>query len=200
MNRKAAKDGKPVPIPNLGNRRTARTAVRGGPSQGDTTYGIGPLTEEQIASGMKALSLNSHVRGQNIPGSKLVETEIAAPDLFDWLQSVIKGREVIDDLIVDDNVWKITYTITRNVDPPEMDEELREFLQEDEEETYEQSTITTEVSAEIMKIDGEEEGKNVIEFRRKAGDTQLYNDHVRWIVDHMQQDREEDQQAAASQQ
>ena len=43
-----------------------------------------------------------------------------------------------------------------------------------------------------MKIQGEEEGKNVIEFRRKSGDTQLYNDHVRWIVDHMQQDKEED--------
>ena len=104
-------------------------------------------------------------------------------DLFDWLKSVIQGREVIDSLQVDSQVWKITYSITRNVEGPEMDEDLRELLQE---ETYEQSTITTAVTAEILRIEGEDEGKNVIEFRRKSGSPQLYNDHVRWIVGHMQ--------------
>ena len=179
MNRKAAKDNKPLPIPSLVNRQGARRAVRGGPTQSEKTYCIGPLTEDQIAAGnVVALSLNTHVRGQNIPGSQLVEAEIAAPDLFDWLQSVIKGREVIDELAVDEHVWKITYSITRNVEPPEMDEELRELLQE---ETAEQSIITTEVTAEILKIEGEDDGKNVIEFRRKDGSPQLYNDHVRWI-------------------
>ena len=173
-----------MPVPSLTNRREARTAVRGGPSSGGVTYCLGPLTEEQKQDeNIVGLSLHSHVRGQKIPGSQLVEAEIAAPDLFDWLKSVIQGREVIDSLQVDSQVWKITYSITRNVEGPEMDEDLRELLQE---ETYEQSTITTAVTAEILRIEGEDEGKNVIEFRRKSGSPQLYNDHVRWIVGHMQ--------------
>jgi len=127
--RKEAKDGKPVPMPSLVNRRGARHAVRSGPKAGDKTYCVGPLTAEQQAAGdVVALSLNTHVRGQNIPGSHLVYAEIAAPDLFDWLQSVVTSREVIDDLSVDENVWKITYKIQRTIDPPEMDEELRELF------------------------------------------------------------------------
>lgn len=75
-----------MPVPSLVNRREARTAVRGGPNQNGTTYCIGPLSEEQKQAGnVVALSLNTHRRGQNIPGSQLVEAEIAAPDLFDWL-------------------------------------------------------------------------------------------------------------------
>ena len=57
--------------------------------------------------------------------------EIAAPDLFDWLQSVVSGREVIDDLTVDDTVFKISYKIQRSVELPEMDEEMRELMQGD---------------------------------------------------------------------
>ena len=106
---------------------------------------------------------------------------------------MITGREVIDNLTVDDHVWKITYSIQRTIDPPEMDEELRELFQEDEV----QVTATAEITAEIMQIEGEEnEGTNVIEFRRKDGSPQIYNDHVSWLVNYMQQDREEEQKAA----
>lgn len=127
--RKEAKDGKPVPVPSLVNRRGARQAVRSGPKAGAKTYCVGPLTAEQQAAGdVVALSLNTHVRGQTIPGSHLVYAEIAPPDLFDWLQSVIQGREVIDDLTVDENVWKITYKLQRTIDPPEMEEDLRELF------------------------------------------------------------------------
>ena len=44
--RKAAKDGKPVPVPSLVNRRGARRAVRSGPKAGAKTYCVGPLTAE----------------------------------------------------------------------------------------------------------------------------------------------------------
>lgn len=44
--RKEAKEGKPVPMPSLVNRRAARQAVRGGPQRGGKTYCVGPLTEE----------------------------------------------------------------------------------------------------------------------------------------------------------
>ena len=114
--------------------------------------------------------------------------EIAAPDLFDWLQSVVASREVIDDLTVGDKVWKITYKIQRTVEAPEMDEELRELLQGD---NVQQMSINAEITAEILKIEGEE-GKNVIEFRQKDGSPNLYMEHVKWVKDHMQQDREEE--------
>ena len=44
--RKEAKDGKPVPMPSLVNRRGARRAVRSGPKTGAKTYCLGPLTAE----------------------------------------------------------------------------------------------------------------------------------------------------------
>lgn len=128
--RKEAKDGKPRPMPSLTTRPSARQALRGR-GDGDKTYVVGPLTEEQKAArDVVALSLNTHVRGENIPGSRLVYAEIAAPDLFDWLKTVITQKEVIDDLSVDDNVWKITYKITRTIDPPEMEDDIREFFDE----------------------------------------------------------------------
>lgn len=99
-------------------------------------------------------------------------------------------------MTVDDHVWKITYTIQRTIDPPEMEEDLRELFQEDGAST----TITSEMTAEILKIEGEE-GSNVIEFRRKDGSPQLYNDHVAWIINHMQQEEDTEdrpQQAAAT--
>lgn len=59
---------------------------------------------------------------------------------------MITSREVIDNLTVDDNVWKITYSIQRTIDPPEMEEELRELFDEDEEQTI----ATAKITAEIM--------------------------------------------------
>ena len=59
---------------------------------------------------------------------------------------MITSREVIDNLTVDDNVWKITYSIQRTIDPPEMEEELRELFDEDEE----QSIATAKITAAIM--------------------------------------------------
>ena len=44
--RKAAKDGQERPVPSLTKRRSARQALRGG-GDGDKTYVVGPLTEEQ---------------------------------------------------------------------------------------------------------------------------------------------------------
>ena len=73
-----------------------------------------------------------------------------------------------------------------------MEEELRELFDEDEEQTI----ATAKITAEIMQIQGlENEGTNVIEFRRKDGSPQIYNDHVSWLVNYMQQDREEEQKA-----
>ena len=89
---------------------------------------------------------------------------IAAPDLFVWLTNVIFDREVIDNLTVDPYVWKITYNIQRTIDPPEMDEWLREQIGDEVAEITESSELT----AEILEIEGEE-GANVIEFRRKDG-------------------------------
>lgn len=77
-----------------------------------------------------------------------------------------------------------------------MEEDLRELFQEDGAST----TITSEITAEILKIEGEE-GSNVIEFRRKDGSPQLYNDHVALIINHMQQEEDTEdrpQQAAAT--
>lgn len=133
-----------------------------------------------------ALRLNTHVRGENIPGSRLVYAAIAAPDLFSWLQTVIKSREAIDDLSVDDNVWKITYKISRTIDPPEMDDDIREFFDESHNQN---TTIDAEVTAEILQIQDDEE-QNVVEFRRKNGDPSLYNEHISHIVDEMQQEQD----------
>lgn len=155
-------------------------------------YCVGPLTAAQQADpNVKELMLNTHTEGQNVPGSSLIYANIAAPDLFDWLTNVIQGHEVIDNMTVDDRVWKMTYSIQRTIDPPEMDDDLRELFQED----VVQTVISTEITAEILRIDGEE-GRNVIEFRRKDGSPQLYTDHVKWITEHMQNDgdMEENQQ------
>ena len=152
--RKEATDGKPVPMPSLVNRKGARKAVRSGPKTAGKTYCLGPLSAEQQAAGdVVALSLNTHVRGEKVPGSQLVYAEIAAPDLFDWLQSVVASREVIDDLSVDDRVWKITYKIQRSVEQPEMDEDMRELLQDD---NVQQLSISAEITAEILKVEGAE--------------------------------------------
>lgn len=58
---------------------------------------------------------------------------------------MITSREVIDDLTVDDKVWKITYGIQRTIDPPEMEEELRELFDDDEEQTIAKAQITAEI-------------------------------------------------------
>ena len=100
--RKAAKDGKAVPMPRMESRSGARQAVRSGPKVGGKTYCVGPLPAGQEAEeNVVALSLNTHVSGQNLPGSSFMYAAIAAPDLFDWLITVIQGREVIDEPIVD---------------------------------------------------------------------------------------------------
>lgn len=72
-------------------------------------------------------------------------------------------------------------------DLPEMEDELRELLADQ----IVQTSITSEITAEILKVEGEE-GVNVIEFRKKDGSPQLYNDHIKWIIEHMQQSNDED--------
>ena len=48
--RKAMRDGKPVDIPNISNRRSARNAVKRSGRVGNNIYVIGELTAEQRAA------------------------------------------------------------------------------------------------------------------------------------------------------
>ena len=73
--------------------------MRSGPKKdGPTTnkiYCVGPLTAaQQEDENFVELKLNTHFAGQKMPGSSLIYADVAAPDLLDWLISVIQEHEV----------------------------------------------------------------------------------------------------------
>ena len=71
-----------------------------------------------------------------------------------------------------------------------MDEELMELLGEVEQEM---TTMSTEITAEILKIAGADESSpfnHAIEIRRRDGNPDLYQTHTRTLTEHMQSERD----------
>ena len=131
--RKAMRDGKPVDIPNISNRRSARNAVKRSGRVGNNIYVIGELTAEQrAAQNVISLVLNNHDPSHKIPGCTYIYANMSAPDLFNWLNDFIENKEGIDNQEVDSRVWRITYKIEQERQPDlgDMDEDLMELLGE----------------------------------------------------------------------
>lgn len=76
---------------SAGAREVARRALNRDNTD-EKEYVIAPMSEEQKSNpNVVELTLKTHQRGIKMAGSHMLYADIAAPDLFSWLQNTLIG-------------------------------------------------------------------------------------------------------------
>lgn len=116
---------------SAGAREVARRTLNKDSSE-EKEYVIAPMLEEQKNNpNVVELMLKTHQRGVKMAGSLLLYADIAAPDLFSWLQNTLIGMQGIEAPVIAENekYWKLSYKISKIEEPEDNeDDELRELL------------------------------------------------------------------------